>query len=303
MPRRREHSDSKISADLVGTTVRLQKVLAQAGVASRRACEQLIIDGRVRVNGEVCTLLGTKVNPATDRVEVDDEIITAETVVAYMLHKPTSVVTTVTDPEGRRTVLDLMEGVSERVFPVGRLDYDTTGLLLLSNDGRLTHRLLHPSHLIDKVYRVTVLDIPERQALDQLRSGVPLDDGVTHPAEVRMLRTHPRESVIEITIHEGRNRQVRRMFESVGLIIKRLKRVQFGPLDLGNLAPGQWRLLTREEWQALYTSVELPVPSYPVASNNPLKSTGSVQRNRTHAVSGRGRVTREHASDRNRKRR
>lgn len=282
MSRRRDKNEPVAPASSPADgTVRLQKVLAQAGVASRRACEQLIVEGRVKVNGQVCAQLGTKVNAAADRVEVDGEVVSAETIVGFLLHKPTSVVTTMTDPEGRRTVHDLMAGVSERVFPVGRLDYDTTGLLLLSNDGRLTHRLLHPSHLIEKVYRVTVLDIPEKGALEQLRSGVPLEDGMTEPADVHLLRSHPRESVLEVTIHEGRNRQVRRMFETVGLTVKRLKRVQFGPLELGQLAPGKWRPLTREEWHSLYSSVELPPPPYPTDyTDTRMEKSRTVHRNR-----------------------
>lgn len=268
---------------------RLQKVLAQAGVASRRHCETLITDGRVKVNGAVCTVLGTKVDPTTARIEVDDKPISAQRAVAIVLHKPTSCVTTVTDPEGRRTVLDFIQDITERLYPVGRLDYDTSGLLLLSNDGELTHRLLHPGHFVDKVYRVTVLDLPEREAVAQLRAGVLLEDGKTQPADVSVLRNHPKDSVLEVTIHEGRNRQVRRMFEAVGMTIKRLKRVQFGVLELGALPPGKWRLLTPTEWQALYASVNLPAPEYPgqPTGRRSMEHTRSAHGNRKNSSGAR----------------
>lgn len=242
---------------------RLQKILAQAGVASRRKCEELIAGGRVTVDGVIQTELGSKADPQKQRIEVDGKPIALERKVCMVLHKPTSYVTTVTDPEGRRTVMDLIRDVPERLYPVGRLDYDTSGLLLLTNDGQLTQKLLHPSHQFPKVYRVTVLGMPERTTLAQLRSGVELDDGMTQPAKVHVLRQHPRESVVEITIHEGRNRQVRRMFEAVGYPVKRLKRVQFGPLVLDALQTGKWRLLTEDEWEQLYKSVDLPAPEFP----------------------------------------
>lgn len=241
---------------------RLQKILAQAGIASRRKCEEVIAAGRVTVDGVVQTELGTKADPFKQRIEVDGNPISLERKVCILLHKPTSYVTTVTDPEGRRTVMDLVESVKERVYPIGRLDYDTSGLLLLTNDGELTEKLLHPSHELPKVYRVTVLGMPEREIIQKLKSGVQLEDGMTKPAQVRTLRNHPKESVLEITIHEGRNRQVRRMFEAVGHPVKRLKRVQFGPLYLGSLATGKWRWLTEEEWEQLYLSADLTPPLY-----------------------------------------
>lgn len=242
---------------------RLQKVLARAGVASRRKCEELIKAGRVKVDGVVCTTLGIKVDPATQEIEVDDRRIQLEPPVCVMLHKPTSYVTTVMDPQGRRTVMDLVRDIPVRLYPVGRLDYDTTGLLLLTNDGELTSRLLHPSHELDKVYRVTVVGMPEHTDIARLEQGVQLEDGLTSPARVRWLRKHPLESVLEITIHEGRNRQIRRMMEAVGYPVKRLKRVAFGPLRLGDLPPGRWRFLMQEEWSALYQAAGLPVPDMP----------------------------------------
>ncbi|GMA52479.1 RNA pseudouridine synthase [Alicyclobacillus contaminans] len=258
---------------------RLQKILAQAGIASRRKAEEWILAGRVSVNGKVVRELGVKATPGRDTIAVDDQVITVQRTVNIVLHKPTSYVTTVVDPEGRRTVMELIEGVAERVYPVGRLDYETSGLLLLSNDGDLTHRLLHPSHHVDKVYRATVLGLVEREALDQLRRGVRLEDGVTAPAEVTVLRQHPLESVVEIRIHEGRNRQVRRMFETVGNPVKRLKRVQFGPLELGTLPPGKWRWLTELEWQALYAAANLPAPPYPFSTREKASSPRDRGRN------------------------
>lgn len=242
---------------------RLQKFLARAGVASRRKSEELIVAGSVEVDGKVVTELGTTINPTTQKVKVNGKLVKVQESVCILLHKPVSYVTTVSDPEGRRTVLDLVSGISSRVYPVGRLDYDTSGLLLLSNDGELTYRLLHPRHHVDKVYRATILGMPTTDEVRKLQTGVQLEDGVTSPAEVAVLRNHPLESVIELTIREGRNRQVRRMLEAVDHPVKRLKRIKFGPLELGHLATGEWRYLTVDELTALYTSVDLPVPTMP----------------------------------------
>lgn len=237
---------------------RLQKILAGAGIASRRKCEQLILAGRVTVNGKVVTELGTKADPVREVIAVDDIAVHVEhDKVGLILHKPTSYVTTVSDPQGRRTVMELLQEVTERVYPVGRLDYDSTGLLLFCNDGELTNRLLHPSFKMDKVYRVTVLGMPKSEEVEQLRRGIELADGMTAPAQVKVLRNHPLESVLEITLREGRKRQIRRMCESIGYPVRRLKRVEFGPLKLGDLPPGHWRYLTQEEWNALYRAAGL----------------------------------------------
>jgi 23S rRNA pseudouridine2605 synthase len=266
---------------------RLQKILAQAGVASRRKAEELILAGKVAVNGEIVRELGTKANPEKDKITVDGRPITIQATVNLILHKPTSYVTTVSDPEGRRTVMDLLTDVNQRVYPVGRLDYDTSGLLFMSNDGELTNRLLHPRYHVDKVYRATVLGMIEKQAVEQLTRGVRLEDGVTAPAEVHVLRKHPLESVVEITIREGRNRQVRRMFEAVGHPVKRLKRVQFGPLVLDDLKPGEWRWLTPDEWAALYAAADLEPPPYagPIEkARTPQKKRQSGKRQRAHTA-------------------
>jgi 23S rRNA pseudouridine2605 synthase len=244
-------------------TERIQKILAGAGVASRRKSEELIASGRVTVDGRVVKELGAKADPTRQQIAVDGKPIIAERKVALILHKPTSFITSVKDPEGRRTVMELISDVPERVYPVGRLDYDSSGLILFTNDGELANRLLHPKHHLDKTYRVTVIGMPEKEALARVQKGIKLEDGMTSPVQIQVLRHHPKESVLEITLHEGRNRQVRRMMEAIGHPVKRLKRQDFGPITLGNLMVKKWRWLTTREWKALYESVGLPVPPYP----------------------------------------
>lgn len=234
---------------------RLQKVLAQAGLGSRRACEVLIDEGRVEVNGEVARL-GRRVDPEHDRVSVDGVTIPVRPgLVYYLLNKPAKVVTTASDPEGRPTVVDLVPA-EPRVFPVGRLDWDTEGLLLLTNDGDLAHGLTHPSRGVPKTYLAEVSGVPSRGALRQLREGIDLDDGRTAPAKARLAQTTPTGSALEIVIHEGRNRQVRRMCEAIGHPVRRLVRTRFGPLHGNRLAPGQWRALTQAEIRALYAAIQ-----------------------------------------------
>jgi 23S rRNA pseudouridine2605 synthase len=232
------------------TGERLQKVLARAGIGSRRTCEELIAAGRVTVNGEVA-VLGRRVEPETDVVEVDGvRIGVREGIVHYLLNKPRGVVTTASDPQGRRTVVDLVPH-EPRVFPVGRLDADTEGLLLLTNDGDLAHRLTHPSFGVDKEYVAEVEGQPRPAAVRALRQGVELDDGPTAPAKAVL--TPP--NVLTITIHEGRNRQVRRMCEAVGHPVVRLVRTRIGPLVDRSLPPGTWRELTTDEVRALEKAV------------------------------------------------
>lgn len=234
---------------------RLQKVLAQAGLGSRRACEVLIDEGRVEVNGEVARL-GRRVDPEHDRVSVDGVPIPVRPgLVYYLLNKPAKVVTTASDPEGRPTVVDLVPA-EPRVFPVGRLDWDTEGLLLLTNDGDLAHSLTHPSRGVPKTYLAEVSGVPSRGALRQLREGVELEDGRTAPARARLAQATANGSALEIVIHEGRNRQVRRMCEAIGHPVRRLVRTRFGPLHENRLAPGQWRVLTQAEIRALYAAVQ-----------------------------------------------
>ena len=234
---------------------RLQKVLAQAGLGSRRTCEALIDEGRVEVNGEVA-ILGRRVDPEHDLVTVDGVTVPVRAgLVYYLLNKPAKVVTTAQDPEGRPTVVDLVPA-EPRVFPVGRLDWETEGVLLLTNDGPLAHGLTHPSHGVPKTYLAEVSGVPGRAALRRLREGVDLDDGRTAPAKARLAQTTPTGTALEIVIHEGRNRQVRRMCEAVGHPVRRLVRTRFGPLRVDRLAPGQWRALTQAEIRALYAAFQ-----------------------------------------------
>jgi 23S rRNA pseudouridine2605 synthase len=220
--------------------MRLNAYLARAGIASRRGAEELIRAGRVRVNGEVAGL-ATFVEPR-DAVEVDGNPIEPEPLTYVLLHKPAGVVTTARDPQGRPTVVGLV-GHERRVVPVGRLDADTTVALLLTNDGPLAHRLMHPRYEVDKVYEAEVEGEPSDEALMQLTDGIELDDGRTAPARVRRLRP----SLVELTIHEGRKHQVKLMLEAVGHRVRRLHRKAYAGLTLDGLAPGEWRELTREE--------------------------------------------------------
>jgi 23S rRNA pseudouridine2605 synthase len=225
---------------------RLQKVLARAGLGSRRVCEDLIEDGRVTIDG-VEAVLGARVDVEHDEIAVDGvHIGVRPDLVRYLLNKPAGVVTTAEDTHGRPTVIDIVPS-DPRVHPVGRLDMDTEGLLLLTNDGTLTHRLTHPSFGVDKEYVAEVRGTPSRGALRRLREGVELDDGITAPARA----SSPSPGVIRLVIHEGRNRQVRRMCEAVGHPVLRLVRTRIGPLRDTALAPGEWRELTQDEVRSL----------------------------------------------------
>jgi 23S rRNA pseudouridine2605 synthase len=225
---------------------RLQKVLARAGIASRRASEELIAEGRVRVNGEVAEL-GRRIDPGADEVTIDGvPVPVAPGVVHYLLNKPRGVVTTASDPQGRPVVVDLVPA-EPRVFPVGRLDADTEGLLLLTNDGGFAHRLTHPSFGVPKEYLAEVEGTPGRAALRTLREGVDLEDGRTAPARVSVVSP----GVLRLVISEGRNRQVRRMCEAVGHPVRRLVRTRIGPVADRRLPPGSWRPLTTGEVRSL----------------------------------------------------
>ncbi len=229
---------------------RLQKVLARAGLGSRRTCEELIDDGRVVVNGSVA-VLGRRVDVECDSVEVDGVPLGVRPgLVYYLLNKPTGVVTTAEDTHGRPTVIEMVPD-EPRVHPVGRLDMDTEGLLLVTNDGALTHRLTHPSFGVEKEYVAAVQGTPGRGALRRLREGVELDDGPTAPARV----ASPAPGMLKLVIHEGRNRQVRRMCDAVGHPVQRLVRTRIGPLRDPDLAPGQWRELTLDEVRSLERAV------------------------------------------------
>lgn len=232
--------------------MRLQKYLAMSGVASRRASEKLIAEGHVSVNGITVTEMGVQVSE-TDKVTVDGEAVHLETEKHYLAYnKPIGEVTTVSDPEGRATVMDKFRDYPVRLYPVGRLDYDSEGLLLLTNDGEMMQHVLHPSHEVEKQYLVKVSNHLSEEALHQLASGVQLDDGrLTSPAKVRLIRHEAFDSVVLITIHEGRYRQVRRMMEAVGHQVVALRRVGFGPVYLNDLPRGTWRHLTDVEIRKL----------------------------------------------------
>lgn len=231
---------------------RLQKYLAHAGVASRRQCEEMILAGRVKVNGKVVKELGTKVTPGKDRVLVDGKPIQRrEQKVYMMINKPRGYVSTVKDDKERKTVLELIPDVKERVYPVGRLDYDSEGLLLLTNDGELTYALTHPKHQVPKTYRVRVKGIPDEQKLDKLANGIELEDGITAPATVSLNHVLNGNALLEITIHEGKNRQVRRMCEAIGHPALRLVRIRIGPLELRKLPSGEVRTLSFTEINAI----------------------------------------------------
>ena len=232
---------------------RLQKVLARVGIGSRRVCEDLIAEGRVLVDGEVA-VLGRRIDVETVLIEVDGAPVGVRPdLVHYLLNKPAGVVTTADDPQGRPTVVGMVP-TEPRVFPVGRLDLDTEGLLLLTNDGELTHRLTHPSFGVEKEYVAEVLGEPSRGALRRLREGIELDDGTTAPARAALLDP----SVLRLTIHEGRNRQVRRMCEAIGHPVVRLIRTRIGPLADRSLEPGAWRELTGDELRSLQRAVAGP---------------------------------------------
>lgn len=232
--------------------MRLQKYLAMCGVASRRTSEKMIAEGRVAVNGETVTEMGVQVSE-NDRVSVDGEVVHLEEEKHYLAYnKPIGEVTTVSDPEGRATVMDKFRDYPVRLYPVGRLDYDSEGLLLLTNDGEMMQHLLHPSHEVKKEYLVKVSNHVSEESLRQLAQGVQLDDGrMTSPAKVRLVRYEAFDTVVLVTLHEGRNRQVRRMFSAVGHQVVALRRVGFGPIYLNDLPRGQWRALTEVEIRKL----------------------------------------------------
>lgn len=231
---------------------RLQKVIAHAGIASRRKAEDLILQGKVKVNGVVVRELGTKVD-STDEVEVDNVLIESEKKVYHLLYKPRSVISAVSDDRGRKTVVDLFPEVEERIFPVGRLDYETSGVLLLTNDGDFANKLTHPRYNIDKTYVAKIKGVLNREEIRTLEKGVKLEDGMTAPAKVNVISADAKldKSIVAITIHEGRNRQVRRMFEAVGHPVSKLKRENFAFLTTMGLNAGESRQLTTHEVKQL----------------------------------------------------
>jgi 23S rRNA pseudouridine2605 synthase len=231
---------------------RLHVVLARAGVASRRDAEKLIREGRVSVNGHIVLKPGSQVTWGQDAIRVDNRLVSRlESKVAVVLNKPKEVLTTSHDPKGRRTTAELVRKIRARVFPVGRLDYHTEGLLIFTNDGELAHHLQHPRYGIPKTYQAKVKGLPDARALQRLRSGVMLDGRRTAPASVKKTGTTGKNSWLEITVTEGRNRQVRRMCSAVGHPVLKLKRIRYGPIRLGNLEPGFYRDLTPTEIEKL----------------------------------------------------
>lgn len=238
---------------------RLQKVLASAGVASRRRCEELIEAGQVEVNGKVVTELGLKVDPRRDRIRVQGVALQRPRPVYLVLNKPSEIITTQHDPEGRPTVASLLPPGLPRVYPVGRLDWDTQGVLLLTNDGELTQRLLHPRHGVTKIYRAKVKGHPTRDALARLAGGVTLDDGQkTAPATVELLDANPTNSWLRLVVTEGRHHQVKRMLEAIGHPVIKLRRDSFAGVTSQGLKLGAWRALTKSEVNALRGQVGLP---------------------------------------------
>jgi len=247
---------------------RLQKIIAHAGFASRREAETMIREGRVTVNGRVVTELGTKANPDRDHIKVDGKLITrAETHRYILLYKPREVTSTVNDPEGRKTVVDLVKGVRERIYPVGRLDYQSEGLLLLTNDGDLAYKVSHPKHGSVKTYHVKVRGVPDERIIGKLERGITIDGKRTVPCEIQRMKTTGRStgrgedegnSWYEVRLREGRNQQIRKMFKAVGHPVSKLRRIAIGPITDPKLTPGSWRELTKYEVKMLATMKELP---------------------------------------------
>ena len=237
---------------------RLQKYMARCGVASRRKCEEIILGGKVKVNGKTINELGTKVNPTIDKVEFEGNIILPEENKVYiLLNKPEGYITSVKDEKDRKTVIDLVN-VEERIYPVGRLDYDTTGILILTNDGELANLIMHPKNKIDKVYIAKVKGLVNKEIAMKLSNGVFVDGKKTSKAHVKVKKYDKKSqtSVVELTIHEGRNHQVKKMFEAVGFEVLKLKRERISFLDVSNLKSGEYRKLSIKEVKKLYSEVK-----------------------------------------------
>lgn len=232
---------------------RLQKILAKAGIASRRRCEELILAGRVMVDGRVITELGFKVDPEKSIITFDGQPLAREKIIYILLNKPAGYVTTLSDPQGRPIVTDLLPEIRQRVFPVGRLDFDTEGALILTNDGRLSQFIQHPSFEVNKTYVATVKGIPLADKISQLEHGVVIDGQKTWPARVRIIGQKKNESTLELIIHEGKKRQVRKMLAAVGHPVTVLRRTAYGNLQLGKLAPGEYRFLSEKDLKKIFS--------------------------------------------------
>src|SRR5215210_9061086 len=245
---------------------RLQKIIAHAGFASRREAETMIREGRVTLNGRVVTELGTKADAARDHIKVDGKLITREETHRYiLLYKPKEVMTTVEDPQGRRTVIDLVKGVRERIYPVGRLDFHSEGLVILTNDGDLAFKVAHPKHGSVKTYHVKVRGVPEQRLVEKLERGITIDGKRTLPCEIERMKTTGRgeeegNSWFEVKLREGRTQQIRKMFQAVGHPVSKLRRVAIGPISDPKLTPGVWRELSEKEVKMLVTMQEPAKP-------------------------------------------
>lgn len=235
--------------------VRLQKYLAQCGIASRRKSEDLILKGMVQVNNETITKLGVKINPEKDVVTINGKVIKPEPEKVYiMLNKPKGYITTVKEQFNRPSIMDLLKGVKQRIFPVGRLDKDTSGLLLLTNDGEFAYTLTHPKHHIKKKYIAEIKGVPDNKSLDKFKKGLKIENYITSPAEIRVVSKKKKSSIVEIVIYEGRNRQIRKMCEAIGHPVISLHRTAIGGLELKDLPEGKWRYLSKDELKLIYSN-------------------------------------------------
>jgi len=278
---------------------RLQKIIAHAGFASRREAETMIREGRVTVNGRVVTELGTRANAARDHIKVDGKLITrAEPHRYILLYKPKEVMTTVEDPQGRKTVIDLIRGVRERIYPVGRLDFHSEGLVLLTNDGDLAYKVSHPTHGSVKTYHVKVRGVPEERLVDKLQRGITIDGKRTLPCEIERMKTTGRatgrsddegNSWFEVKLKEGRTQQIRRMFQAVGHPVSKLRRVAIGPIADPQLTPGHWRELTKYEVKMLATLKDLPAkkPRRARTTTTRTKTTRATTRKKSTATAAK----------------
>ena len=233
--------------------MRLNKFLANCGVASRRKCDEIIFEGKVKVNGEIVKNPAIQVNPEKDEVEVNGEKVKLPEKVYIALNKPKGVLCSLKDDFGRTIITDLVKDIPQRIYPVGRLDYNSEGLIILTNDGELANRLIHPRYKVKKKYHVLIKGEIKDEDLKKLEQGIELDGKKTLPAECKILNKSKKSTLIEMTIQEGRKRQIRRMLQELGYEVKRLRRVQFGPIKLGMLKQGEWRFLTKKEIEKLYT--------------------------------------------------
>jgi len=284
---------------------RLQKIIAHAGYALRREAEAMMRAGRITLNGRVVTELGTRADPDRDHIKVDGKLITrAEEHRYIIIYKPKEVMTTVEDPQGRRTVIDLVRGVRERIYPVGRLDYHSEGLVLLTNDGELAYKVSHPKHGSVKTYNVKVRGVPEERIIDKLRRGITLDGKRTLPCEIAPIKTTGKtadegNSWWEVKLREGRTQQIRKMFQAVGHPVSKLKRVAIGPIFDPKLSPGVWRELTKHEVKLLATLKDVPVKPRRVAAKRPAakrpaskkKPAKTSRGTKSRSVKGRGATT------------